>query len=210
MKLVLDLRDDPNHHHGGHYSRLWSQEEWEQQPAWFGPGGDSSDASESDDDGSSSDGSSLCTDDDNDLADSGAPSWPCKHEASEADEKKVGESTQEHEMQEHEALDLDSVQGESDAESEDEHCKGHNAKPSAETGAGEEDLDSMSDATDCSDIFHIEALPQGLQQSGLRCWETYEDRVQGIVDRVASHMREYPLMPPDVSDPTAEKKRTGT
>ena len=92
VKLVLDLRDDPTHHHGGHYSRLWSQEEWDQQAAWSGPDGDSSDASESDDDGSSSDGSSSCTDDDKDLAESGAPLWPCKHEASEADEKKVGET----------------------------------------------------------------------------------------------------------------------
>ena len=111
--------------------------------------------------------------------------------------------------QEHEAFHPDSGEGQSGAESELEHPKGHSAEyfrtASAETGADDDDLDSMSDATDCSDISHVEALPQGARQSGLRSWETYEDRVQAIIDRLASRMREYPLMPPDVSDPTAEE-----
>ena len=76
---------------------------------------------------------------------------------------------------------------------------------SAETGADDDDdLDSISDATDCSDIFHIQALPEGSHDSGMRSWETYEDRVHAMIDRFASRMREYPLMPPDVGDPAGE------
>ena len=95
VKVVLDLRDDPNHHHGGHYSRLWSQEEWDQQPAWHGPGSANSDASESSDEENSSDTSSDSNDDESDSLQSGAPSRPCKHEASGADEGIAGGSTHE-------------------------------------------------------------------------------------------------------------------
>ena len=121
------------------------------------------------------------------MPESGAPSLPSKPD---------------------ELLHLDSDAGGSGAESEARSPRAKRAEDtrpaSAETGADADDLDSMSDATDCSDIFHIEELPEGSHESGMRSWATYEDRVQALIDRLAEHMRDYPLMPPDVADKAAE------
>ena len=58
-----------------------------------------------------------------------------------------------------------------------------------------EDLDELSDISDCSDIFHTDVLPEGEAAGGLRNWQTTEDKQMALIDVVASRMRLHPLMP---------------
>ena len=184
-------------------------EEWELQPAWLDSSSSSGDACESNKEDNSSDSSSDSPEGGDDVPQSGAPSRPSELEASTIDKQSGGVGTDEGQKQTDELLHLDSGEGESGAESEPQGPTGNSAEEtrqaSAETGADADDLDSISDATDCSDIFHIQELPEGSHDSGMRSWETYEDRVQSTIDRLAARMREYPLMPPDFSDPTGEE-----
>ena len=95
-------------------------------------------------------------------------------------------------------------------DSDENEAESADAAEPAETPAEDkaegmdDDLDSLSDMTDGSDLFHIDVLPAGARSSGLRSWETYEDRLDGVVCRLARHLRRFPLMPADESDPTGE------
>ena len=147
-------------------------DEWELQPTWHDCSSSSGEGCESNNEDNSSDASSDSPEGEGDLPQSGAPSRPSKLEASTTHKQAGREGTDECQKQTDEPLHLDSGEGESGADSEAQGPTGNSAEgirqALAETGADDDDLDSISDATDCSDIFHIGVLPEGLEQSGLR------------------------------------------
>ena len=60
------------------------------------------------------------------------------------------------------------------------------------------DSDLFSDISDNSDIFHVgtdESVPP----------RTPQDVDLALIDTIASHLRDYPLLPPDVRDPNGER-----
>jgi hypothetical protein len=56
------------------------------------------------------------------------------------------------------------------------------------------DMDELSDISDNSDIFHVETLPEDCKPS------TMEDEDLAVAQRLKSHLREQPLLPPDPVD----------
>jgi len=65
----------------------------------------------------------------------------------------------------------------------------------------DDDLQSLSDDSDNSDIFHVAAKASSVPR-------TPEDQDLEIIDSIKCHLRDYPLLPPDASDPTFEKSFT--
>ena len=51
--------------------------------------------------------------------------------------------------------------------------------------------DALSDVSIDSDIFHVEALPEGNRE-----WQTEEDLDLARIDRIALLLRNHPLLPP--------------
>ena len=56
-------------------------------------------------------------------------------------------------------------------------------------------LDTFSEVSDCSDIFHVQEDPD-------RDFVTEEDKDLELIDALAEHLRDYPLLPPDAKDKT--------
>ena len=65
----------------------------------------------------------------------------------------------------------------------------------------DEDLDSLSDVSDNSDLFHVSCKESG---SG----RTPEDKELIVIESIVPHLREYPLLPPDGRDSTFCKSFT--
>ena len=57
------------------------------------------------------------------------------------------------------------------------------------------DLESLSDVSDNSDLFHVAARPSETPR-------TLEDEELAIIDSIVPHLRDYPLLPPRAKEPT--------
>ena len=59
----------------------------------------------------------------------------------------------------------------------------------------QDDIDSLSDVSDNSDLFHVESKVTAESR-------TDEDQDLHIIESIVPHLRDYPLLPPDTQDPT--------
>ena len=62
-----------------------------------------------------------------------------------------------------------------------------------QSGGEDDGVDDFSDVSDDSDLFHVEAKVVDEPR-------TDEDREMAIVDSIAPHLRDHPLLPPDGRD----------
>jgi hypothetical protein len=187
VNVVLDLRDDPERCQGGHFSRLWSEQEWIMQPEWP----DSSSCSSNSEEASSS------GDDSSSEADSGKV----------AEAKAAGDGDVQNPVggNEETGSDGDEVTG-APARPSKETLPAQGSPDDEEVDY--EDLDDLSDVSDNSDIFNVDVLETGSRVEKKRHWQTAEDMRMAMVENVAQLMRTYPLMPPSATDPTRTESYT--
>ena len=190
----------------GHYSRLFSAEDWVMHDTKI-QGKESSSShssySSSDDDSSddetSSDHDSTANATKNDLkksADDKTDSACRRKDASQRSETRKSEGNEEESTL-------------SSASETDHQHRPRPTKDEAATGAAgtsttanaEEDgndevmeVDSLSDISDDSDLFHVSHVPSSVPR-------TREDKDLQIINSIAKHLRRYPLLPCDGTDP---------
>ena len=177
-KAVLDLRGDVSKGRG-HFSRLWSEEEWAEHYARVEARSSASEdepttseASQSDSELSSA--TSRSSDGDGDAKSSGASA---KRSSSKA------------------AADL-----EGEAQPGAEAGVAVPVRPETNPSSAQEladaealELDGLSDVSENSDIFHVEAEATEVPR-------TAEDRDLERIANVQRRLRRYPLLPPDPDD----------
>ena len=176
ITIALDPGDAAAGNVRGHFSRLFSESEWDE--------GDGQDSSEDEPDAVSNTGSE----------DSGAPRSVDDASSSAAPDSDPSEAQP--------SLDVPPPPFNAyprPSKKASAFCasfKDRTGCASCGVGDGQDKGDDMgddafSDVSIDSDIFHVEALPEGSRE-----WQTEEDADLARVDHIASLLRDHPLLPP--------------
>jgi hypothetical protein len=177
---------------GGHFSRLWSSSAWQEQPPWPCAGSDESSGE--------ADASGVDTERSAEESDSNDSSGVEEEEKDSVGDRGVGDPLNGRKSSEANS-EADAVGGDVGAASTTQAAEAD----ASVTGQNFEDLDEVSDISDCDDIFHVRVLSEGPREQGKRQWKTREDEQLATIERLVQNMRPYPLMPLDPGSRTGEE-----